>query len=653
LRLQLPMHPKAKLILIGCLSLVVFSTSAQYLSNDGRFQVNERKGCAAFEFTFTNLEAGECNSTRPCAIGYFLNGSSELVEINANIITGTAQVNLTQPGSYDFITNYGGQLIDRISIEVRANNSPDFQVVACSNNDVRLQVTENIYEQYVINFGDGSADRIINNIAPTVQHDYTSQGNFTINVRGRDLNADDNCATETKQFTTFTTLPVTNIDRLVVQNTGNISLEFNTQIGLQYRLQIAVNSNLNFQTLQNILGDGDPRNINVPNLNTENNFYCFRLGSFDPCTNTTTFGQVICSMQFNLQIDNAVNRLSWNIQQGNINNYNIRRDNQAYLNNWPNTSFNDIDANDDDDVVCNTQYCYQIVANYNNGSTSTSVIRCGTSFKIFTPPSINNLSASNDGNAIQISWQAPQNINIPFYEISKSVNGGNFQFLEERVTNSFVDNTAPGENRFCYKVDYIEQCGNLSDSGIEACVIHLEGNMSNDNIATLEWTPYTGWINGVSEYRITKFGTDGGVIRTFTVNAGTSFTDTSVDPFAQRVRYIVTAIPNTQGLPTVRSNEITLLKTPNIFYPSAFTPNNDNLNDEFKVIGQFVSAFRMKIFNRWGELVFTSNNINQGWDGNYRGKAQPEGTYAFVCELTDEDGGNYTREGSVVLLRKD
>ena len=79
------MHPKTKLILIGCLSLVVFSTSAQYVSNDGRFQVNERKGCAPFEFVFTNLEVGKCTGDENCAIGYFLNGSGQLVEINDNI----------------------------------------------------------------------------------------------------------------------------------------------------------------------------------------------------------------------------------------------------------------------------------------------------------------------------------------------------------------------------------------------------------------------------------------------------------------------------------------------------------------------------------------------------------------------------------------
>jgi gliding motility-associated-like protein len=647
------MRLTTKSIFIGCLFLVAFSSSAQYLSEDGLFEVDERKGCASFQFTFTNLEIGECIPSRPCAIGYFLNGSSQLVEINDNIITGTALVTLTQPGSYDFITNYGGQRIDRINITVRENNPPDFQIVACNNNDVRIQITENIYEQYVINFGDGSAERIINNISPSAQHDYNTQGNYNINVRGRDLNAADNCTPEIKQFVSFNALPTGFINQLLVQDAANISLNFNTVNALQYRLQIAVNSNVNFQLLENIIGDGAPRTIPVPNLNTENNFYCFRLGSYDPCTNTTTFGPVICSMRFTLQFDNAVNRLSWNIQPANINNYNIRRNNQDYLNNWPNTSFNDIDSDDDDDVVCNTPYCYQIVANYTNGSTSTSIIRCGTSFKIFTPPAINNLSASNIGNGVQLSWPSPPNINIPFYELKKSVNSGSYQLLEEPVANNFTDNNSPGENRFCYKVDYIEQCGNLSANGIEACIIQLEGSMSSDNIASLQWTPYIGWSNGVSEYQIAKLDAEGNTIRMFTVNTSTTFTDTSNDPTIQRVTYQVTAIPNSPGINSVQSNQITLLKEPNIFFPSAFTPNNDNLNDEFKVIGQYIKAFRMKIFNRWGELVFTSDNINQGWDGNFRGKAQPEGTYAIVCELTDEDGRVYTRDGSIVLLRKD
>ncbi len=641
------MKSTTKIFLFGCFCFFICSASAQYISQDGRFQIDERKGCAPFQFTFTNLEAGECSAVRPCAIGYFLNGSTQFIEINANITTGSAIATLTDIGSYEFIANYGGQLVDNIIIEVRENNPPDFQVLACSNNDVRISVTENIYEQYVINFGDGSADQVINNISPILQHDYTAQGTYPISVRGRDLNAKDNCNSSTQNFNTFNTLPLVPINTLNTLDLNTIQLSFNTSPGLQFRLQIALNSNVNFQLLQNIIGDGQTVTMEVPNLNTENNYYCFRLGSYDPCTNTTSFGPVICSIRLSLQVDNNVNRLNWNIQQGGVNNYSINRNGAAFISNWPNTFLNDSDIN------CNEPYCYQVTANYTNGSRSTSIERCGVSFNNFTPPAINNLSVSAQNNAVQIDWLAPDNIDIPFYNVRRSINTGNFQVIQNVPTLSISDNQNPEENNLCYRVDYTEACGNESPAGITACVIQLSAEMGSDNIATLSWTAYNGWADGVLEYRLQKFNAQGQFLRSFTISAGTSFRDEINDPFNQKVIYVVTAIPNTSGLSNAVSNSVTILKEPNIYFPSAFTPNEDNLNDVFRVFGQYVNTFRIKIFNRWGELVYTSNRINEGWDGNFKGKPQPEGTYAFVCELTDEDGRNFTRAGSVVLFRKE
>ena len=54
--------------------------------------------------------------------------------------------------------------------------------------------------------------------------------------------------------------------------------------------------------------------------------------------------------------------------------------------------------------------------------------------------------------------------------------------------------------------------------------------------------------------------------------------------------------------------------------PNAFTPNNDGLNDEFKPFNSNVSEYKMLIFNKFGEKIFESNDINLGWDGYFKGK---------------------------------
>lgn len=58
-----------------------------------------------------------------------------------------------------------------------------------------------------------------------------------------------------------------------------------------------------------------------------------------------------------------------------------------------------------------------------------------------------------------------------------------------------------------------------------------------------------------------------------------------------------------------------------LYIPSAFTPNGDGVNDKFGVKAQNITDFNLRIFNRWGELVFESNNISDLWDGKYHGEA--------------------------------
>lgn len=89
-------------------------------------------------------------------------------------------------------------------------------------------------------------------------------------------------------------------------------------------------------------------------------------------------------------------------------------------------------------------------------------------------------------------------------------------------------------------------------------------------------------------------------------------------------------------------------------FPNAFTPNNDGTNDNIGVLG-FAETVELKIFNRWGEIVFRTFEIPKRWDGTYRNEASPIGAYPFILEweCPDESGRlrKYTRVGDVSLIR--
>jgi gliding motility-associated-like protein len=88
-----------------------------------------------------------------------------------------------------------------------------------------------------------------------------------------------------------------------------------------------------------------------------------------------------------------------------------------------------------------------------------------------------------------------------------------------------------------------------------------------------------------------------------------------------------------------------------VVVPSAFSPNGDGKNDVFRIIKAGVKNYTMKIYNRWGQLIFETNDLNGGWDGNIQGVPAPVGTYVYVLLADLQNGDKVTQQGNVTLLR--
>lgn len=85
--------------------------------------------------------------------------------------------------------------------------------------------------------------------------------------------------------------------------------------------------------------------------------------------------------------------------------------------------------------------------------------------------------------------------------------------------------------------------------------------------------------------------------------------------------------------------------------PTAFSPNGDGKNDILYVRGYGVQTVNLRIFNRWGQQVFETNDMNIGWDGTYKNKPQEMEAYGFVLNVTFTDGSSFNKKGNVTLLR--
>lgn len=91
---------------------------------------------------------------------------------------------------------------------------------------------------------------------------------------------------------------------------------------------------------------------------------------------------------------------------------------------------------------------------------------------------------------------------------------------------------------------------------------------------------------------------------------------------------------------------------PEIFVPSAFTPNADGLNDVLKPVAPGIATLQyFRVYNRYGQVVYSTSEIGKGWDGSFNGMPQPSGTYVYQAQGSDYTGKTVFRKGTVVLIR--
>jgi gliding motility-associated-like protein len=106
----------------------------------------------------------------------------------------------------------------------------------------------------------------------------------------------------------------------------------------------------------------------------------------------------------------------------------------------------------------------------------------------------------------------------------------------------------------------------------------------------------------------------------------------------------------TAGVTVVKSGKLLI---PNAFRPSVIGPGSSDVsgNEVFLPVMHNVVKFSMVIFNRWGELLFQTHDVNQGWDGYYKGVLCPQDVYVYKITVEYEDGKSLTKAGDLTLLR--
>jgi len=114
--------------------------------------------------------------------------------------------------------------------------------------------------------------------------------------------------------------------------------------------------------------------------------------------------------------------------------------------------------------------------------------------------------------------------------------------------------------------------------------------------------------------------------------------------------YTVTA-ETFDGCQAVASTNVIEKCSSTFMIANAFSPNGDAANDIFRPNVSFITFYSMIVVNRYGEVVFRSSDPSIGWDGMYRNKPQPIGSYAWAVKYIDQDLVQQTVKGNVTLIR--
>jgi gliding motility-associated-like protein len=140
--------------------------------------------------------------------------------------------------------------------------------------------------------------------------------------------------------------------------------------------------------------------------------------------------------------------------------------------------------------------------------------------------------------------------------------------------------------------------------------------------------------------------------------AGLNFTDvrTPVFMYDKAVEYLITINPG-NGCRVVDTLRVAIVESPlpirsSLHVPNAWSPNNDGSNDKlYPLTINMKELYYFRVFNRWGQLMFETNKLDEGWDGMYKGKPQVQDVYTWTVEAEGLDGVHYKQSGNSILLR--
>lgn len=414
----------------------------------------------------------------------------------------------------------------------------------------------------------------------------------------------------------------------------------------------------------------------IHNVNTNNGSLTYTVAAFDSCLTATvpptyqTSAKALLNTSIFLEssLDICANEvvLTWSDYEG----WPGIADHQVFVQqdggNWTlvgTTAGNSFTI----PVQTASNYCFVVEGISTIGNRAFSNVSC---FFIPIPsdPAFNYLQvATVNGERIDLTHYIELTTNVAEIVIERQNFEGNFEEITRLPASSTVINYSDTEvdvnlYSYIYRVQVIDSCGKAGAYSNEAQTILL--NVQLDDVTKevyLSWNPYRQFDGSILGYAIYR-GIDGIFNGTAiaTVPNGQFFYDDDVNSIVStgRICYYVEAIETTNSFgfaETSVSNRDCALLEPLIYIPNAFSPNGDEFNEVFQpIVSDFdPSYYELLIYNRYGQVIYRSNDPSVGWNGIVQGTNQmaANNLYLYSLSLRDGNGIEILKRGHVSLVR--
>lgn len=314
----------------------------------------------------------------------------------------------------------------------------------------------------------------------------------------------------------------------------------------------------------------------------------------------------------------------------------------------------------------NTLYSYYIRA-YSSDSlkTSTSCRKSVTTYNSPRPAFMYiRYVTVQDNEKTNLLFYTDTSAHVNFYKVLRSMSRSGPYDEVGRVDNtgqefvSFTDDRAVvGEYSYFYKIEVTDSCGIDTIICNTARSILLETEALPDMTNSLAWNAYESWSGRVQGYKVYRRIDNGAPDLLANLDSLTLTYIDNVSSFiesASRISYYIEADEGETNIYGFReqsiSNEAVSEQESRVYMPNAMAPMG--INNLLKPVLVFVNeeGYEFQVYNRWGQLLFVTNDLSEGWDGKYKGEYVPGGVYVYLVKFVNNLNQPEYLKGNVVVI---